>query len=110
MLTAASPYARVAQAPSYEGELGGIMKRVRVLVVALALALPPLVVAPVASATIHPIVESFDCANAQAFANTPNGDPAEAPGQLTSDFAALSNANESAFSSFKLNGTCGARG
>ena len=84
------------------------MKRVCVLVVALALAL--LVLAPAASATIHPIVESFDCANAQAFAHTPSGDPAEVPGQITSDFAALSNANQNAFSSFKLNGTCGAGG
>jgi hypothetical protein len=84
------------------------MKRVSVLVVSVALAL--LAFAPGASATIHPIVESFDCANAQAFAHHPAGDPAEVPGQITSDFAALSNANESAFSSFKLNGTCGANG
>ena len=31
--------------------------------------------------TIHPIVESFDCANEQAFANHPLGDPADPPGQ-----------------------------
>ena len=34
-----------------------------------------------AFATIHPIVESFDCANDQAFANHPLGDPADPPGQ-----------------------------
>ena len=31
--------------------------------------------------TIHPIVESFDCANEEAFANHPLGDPADPPGQ-----------------------------
>lgn len=36
--------------------------------------------APTASATIHPLVESFDCANATAFANHPLGDPADPPG------------------------------
>lgn len=35
----------------------------------------------IAQATIHPIVESFDCANAEAFANHPLGDPADPPGQ-----------------------------
>lgn len=35
----------------------------------------------VASATIHPIVESFDCANANAFAHHPLGDPADPIGQ-----------------------------
>jgi len=34
-----------------------------------------------AFATIHPIVESFDCANDQAFANHPLRDPADPPGQ-----------------------------
>ena len=34
-----------------------------------------------ASATIHPIVESFDCANPQAFAHHPLGDPADPLGQ-----------------------------
>ena len=75
----------------------------------LTLALP-------ASATIHPIVESFDCANEQAFAHHPYSDPAEVPGQNPevgnhseqSSFRALSVANEAAFSEFKLNGTCGA--
>lgn len=36
--------------------------------------------APTASATIHPLVESFDCANATAFANHPLGDVADPPG------------------------------
>lgn len=40
-----------------------------------------------ASATIHPIVESFECANAQAFAHHPLGDPADPPGQTPSAFA-----------------------
>jgi hypothetical protein len=34
-----------------------------------------------ASATIHPIVESFDCANPQAFVHHPLGDPADPIGQ-----------------------------
>ena len=37
--------------------------------------------APAASATIHPIVESFDCANARAFDVHPLGDVADPPGQ-----------------------------
>ena len=32
-------------------------------------------------ATIHPLVESYDCANAQAFDHHPLGDPADPPGQ-----------------------------
>jgi hypothetical protein len=75
---------------------------------ALAFAMTMMVFASTAGATIHPIVESFDCANEAAFANTPNNDPAEVPGQITSDFAALNNASDSAYSSFKLNGACGA--
>lgn len=31
--------------------------------------------------TIHPIVESFDCANEEAFAHHPLGDPADPLGQ-----------------------------
>ena len=94
------------------------MKRVVLMVtVALVMALMMALAGP-ASATIHPIVESFDCANAQAFEHHPYGDPAEVPGQNPdvathsdqSSFRALSEANESAFSDFKLNGTCGAGG
>ena len=75
-----------------------------------------------AFATIHPIVESLDCANEQAFAHHPYGDPAEVPGQNPlvanhseqSSFRALSVANEHAASTLvggsnehKLNGECG---
>ena len=92
------------------------MKRIIVmLTVAFVMALMMALAGP-ASATIHPIVESFDCANDQAFANTPTGDPAEVPGQdpdVTthsdqSSFRALSEAKGSAYSDFKVNGTCGA--
>jgi hypothetical protein len=38
-------------------------------------------IAPAAFGTIHPIVESFDCANEQAFAHHPLGDPADPIGQ-----------------------------
>jgi len=77
-----------------------------------------LVGTPAADATIHPIVESFDCANAQAFAHHPLGDvadpmgqtPGATPGGSTNELAALSHAAGSAFSSFKLDGSCGAGG
>jgi hypothetical protein len=77
------------------------MRKLMMLVAVIALAV--LTVAPMGGATIHPIVESFDCAQAPF-------DVAEVPGQITADFAALNHANEAAFSSFKLNGTCGAAG
>lgn len=54
------------------------MRRGLVLVVLVGIFL---VAAAPAFATIHPIVESFDCANEQAFANHPLGDPADPPGQ-----------------------------
>ena len=75
--------------------------------------------APGAGATIHPIVESFDCANAAAFAHHPLGDVADPRGQTPGDvnpagnetgsqsLVALGVANDSAFSDFKLNGECG---
>jgi hypothetical protein len=53
----------------------------RRVAIAGASALAALVLAPLASPTIHPIVESFECANDQAFANHPLGDPADPPGQ-----------------------------
>jgi hypothetical protein len=93
-----------------------MMKRIILLVtVALVMALMMAVAGP-ASATIHPIVESFDCADTQAFNNHPLNDPAEVPGQTpgygshsdTSSLRALQEADASAFSDFKLNGTCGA--
>lgn len=77
------------------------------------------VMAPGAGATIHPIVESFDCANAQAFAHHPLGDPADPPGQTPGDvnragnptgskaFTAINHANANAFFGHKLDGQCG---
>jgi len=53
----------------------------RSVVIVLAAALMVMVFASAAQATIHPLVESFDCANAQAFAHHPLGDPADPPGQ-----------------------------
>ncbi len=91
------------------------MKRIVFMVtVALVMAAMMAVAGP-ALATIHPIVESFDCANDQAFAHHPYGDPAEVPGQNPavgnhsdqSSFRALQEANQSAFSEHKLNGECG---
>jgi len=91
------------------------MKRIIPMVtVAVVMALMMALAGP-ASATIHPIVESFDCANEQAFAHHPLGDPAEVPGQTpgygshsdTSSLRALSVANGHAFSEHKLNGECG---
>ncbi|HEX6353284.1 hypothetical protein [Actinophytocola sp.] len=76
----------------------------------------------IASATIHPIVESADCANATADANHPLGDVADPVGQtpgvgshsdqsslraltvITDDFTDLSNP---ALFGHKLDGTCG---
>lgn len=78
--------------------------------------------APAASATIHPIVESYDCANESAFAHHPLGDVAEPPGvtpgygnhSTNSDLASLSattggftDFSSPAWSDFKLNGVCG---
>ena len=91
------------------------MKRIVLLVtVALVMAAMMALAGP-ASATIHPIVESFDCANQQAFEHHPLGDPAEVPGQTPghgshsdqSSLRALQEADDSAFSEHKLNGECG---
>ena len=92
-----------------------MMKRIVFMVtVALVMAAMMAVAGP-ASATIHPIVESFDCANEQAFEHHPLGDPAEVPGQTPgygshsdqSSLRALQEADDSAFSEHKLNGECG---
>ncbi len=92
-----------------------MMKRIVFMVtVALVMAAMMAVGGP-ASATIHPIVESFDCANEQAFAHHPLGDPAEVPGQTpgatpgqgNNELRALSVANEEAWFGHKLNGVCG---
>ena len=72
-------------------------------------------VAGPASATIHPIVESFDCANEQAFAHHPLNDPADPPGQTPgygehsdqSTLRAIQEADEHAWFGHKLDGQCG---
>ena len=69
--------------------------------------------APSATATIHPIVESADCANETADAAHPLGDVADPPGQTpgygshsdNSTLRAVQQANSSAFG--KFNGQCG---
>ena len=75
--------------------------------------------APGASATIHPIVESFDCANETAFANHPLGDPADPPGQTPgygnhADASTLRAVQEAidtpAAFGHKLDGDCGHAG
>jgi hypothetical protein len=89
------------------------MRKVAVLGATIALAL--LAFAPAVRGTIHPIVESIDCANDAAFAHHPLDDVANPPGQTPGAtpgegqnvFAALSHANANAFSDFKFNGTCG---
>jgi hypothetical protein len=92
-----------------------MVKRIVFMVtVALVMAAMMAVAGP-ALATIHPIVESFDCANDQAFEHHPLGDPAEVPGQTPgygshsdqSSLRALQEADQSAFSEHKLNGECG---
>jgi hypothetical protein len=68
-----------------------------------------------ASATIHPIVESFDCDNEQAFAHHPLGDPADPPGQTPSygshsdqsTLRGFSESDENAQFGHKLDGKCG---
>lgn len=97
------------------------MKRV-ILVTSAALAVTFGLVPGVASATIHPIVESADCANATANAHHPLGDVAEPIGQtpgvgshsdqsslralavITDDFTDLSSP---AVFGHKLDGQCG---
>ncbi|HET6918982.1 MAG TPA: hypothetical protein VFI46_05900 [Jiangellaceae bacterium] len=70
-----------------------------------------------AGATIHPIVESFDCANAQAFAHHPLGDvadpmgqtPGATPGDGNNELRALTVVGEDSPAAFghKLDGECG---
>ena len=74
-----------------------------------------------ALATIHTVVESADCADAQAFLHHPLTDPAEPAGatpedlnpadqpagQGNNEFRALSISNEQAWFGHKLNGKCG---
>jgi hypothetical protein len=73
--------------------------------------------APSASATIHPIVESADCANATADAVHPLGDVADPVGQTPgvgshsdqSSLRAIQQVDDAAFSEFKFDGSCGAQ-
>src|SRR3990170_4409150 len=97
------------------------MRRMLLLVTVAAMMAAMMAVAGPASATIHPIVESFDCANEQAFAHHPLNDPAEPPGatpgdqnpagqptgQGNNEFRALSVSNEQAWFGHKLNEECG---
>ena len=88
----------------------------RVLAIALLVVAAIVGSASSASATIHPIVESFDCADEPAFAHHPLGDVADPIGQTPgvgehseqSDLRALSEASDEAFSEHKLDGQCGA--
>jgi hypothetical protein len=85
------------------------------LVFVLSLAVALFALAPAAGATIHPIVESADCANAQADAQHPLGDVADplgqtpdaTPGEGENELRALSVVNDSAISEHKFNGECG---
>jgi hypothetical protein len=87
----------------------------RALVGAAVAAGGVLLTSGMAGATIHPIVESFDCANAQAFAHHPLGDPADpigqtpgaTPGDGNNELRALAVANPAAAGEHKLNGECG---
>lgn len=97
----------------------------RLLAIGVLLFAGTLGFAPAASATIHPLVESVDCASATANANHPLGDVAEVPGvtpgygshSTNSDLASLSatTKNFTDFSSpalfgHKLDGQCGHSG
>ncbi|PXY25991.1 hypothetical protein DI005_00805 [Prauserella sp. PE36] len=91
------------------------MKRKRIFAFFAALALSFGLMSGIASATIHPIVESFDCANEAAFAHHPLGDVADPIGQTPgvgahsdqSSLRAVQSASANAFSEHKLNGECG---
>lgn len=91
----------------------------RALAVIFLVAVATFAGSPGASATIHPIVESFECANENAFANHPLGDPADPPGQTpgvgshsdTSSLRAVQNAIDTpAAFGHKLDGQCGHAG
>lgn len=84
----------------------------RVLTVAAIAFAATVLSAPAASATIHPIVESADCASPTADAAHPLGDVADPPGQTpgfgnhsdTSTLRAVQQANAAAFG--KFDGAC----
>jgi hypothetical protein len=92
-----------------------MMKRIVFMVtVALVMAAMMAVAGP-ASATIHPIVESFDCVGTDVPEGHPTGDVADPPGQTPgfgshsdqSSLRALQEADDSAFFGHKLDGECG---
>jgi hypothetical protein len=84
----------------------------RVLTVAAMAMAATVLTAPGASATIHPIVESADCASQTADDAHPLGDVADPPGQTpgfgnhseTSTLRAIQEANTAAFG--KFDGEC----
>ena len=92
-----------------------MVKRIVLMATAALVMAAMMAVAGPASATIHPIVESFDCANEQAFAHHPLGDPADPPGQTpdatpgngNNELRALSVSNQNAWFGHKLDGNCG---
>lgn len=87
----------------------------RALAISALAAAATILVAPSASATIHPIVESPDCANSTANAAHPLGDVADPPGQTpgenhseTSTLRAVQEAIDTpAAFGHKLDGQCG---
>jgi len=89
----------------------------RSVVIVLAAALMVMMFALAAQATIHPIVESADCANAQADAHHPLGDVANPPGQTpgvqpvtaqgNNVLRALTVVGPSSPAWFKFDGVCG---
>jgi hypothetical protein len=83
----------------------------RILTVAGIAVAATVLAAPGASATIHPIVESADCASETADNAHPLGDVADPPGQTpgqnhseTSTLRAVDRANAAAFG--KFDGEC----
>ena len=94
---------------------GGMNLIRRAFVGAAVVAGGVLLTSGMAGATIHPIVESFDCANAQAFAHHPLGDvadpmgqtPGATPGDGNNELRALTVVNPAAAGEHKLNGECG---
>jgi hypothetical protein len=97
----------------------------RAVIVGLLAGAAAVVPAVGASATIHPIVESFDCASERAFEVHPLGDVADPPGQ-TPDFGShseqsslrainavtddMTDFSSPALSEHKLDGECGGGG
>lgn len=88
----------------------------RTLGISALVAAATILIAPSASATIHPIVESADCASATADAAHPLGDVADPPGQTpgygshsdTSTLVAVEQAIDTpAAFGHKLDGECG---